>query len=167
MSRNHTDIHSTKIYNSRLVNNRAQRTATQTNPIIYGYFPRKTYKEMAIARVNRTLCGLLGMFIFVSLISYYFVTSSEMTLNKIGKETTKLNNENVELQNKLDYLRSFNNVDKLVRSRNMLNTAKQVIEVPAAAAVLTHHNKTSKIDPNSYKWSIGYKNLLGILRIIT
>jgi hypothetical protein len=79
-----------------------------------------------------------------------------MTLNKIGRETTKLNSENVELQNKLDNLRSFNNVDKLVRKNNLLNTAKQVIEVPAATAVKPEKQFIATTDQKSYKWSIGY-----------
>lgn len=139
---------------SKVQNNRQSR---QTNPIIYGYFPHKTYNEIAIAKVNRTLCMLLGIFIFVSLVSYYFVTSSEMRLNKLGRETTKLNNENVELQNKLDNMYSFNNVDQVVRRNNMLNTAKQVIEVPAAVAAVDN-SKSISVDKdfNSYNWSIGY-----------
>ncbi len=132
-----------------------ERNNRQTNPIIYGYFPHKTYNEMAITRINRTLCGVLGMVIMVSLVSYYFVTSSEMTLNSLGRETTKLNNENVELQNRLDNLHSYNNVDQIVRSRNLLNTAKQVIEVPAAVSV-EKPVVASNDENNSYKWSIGY-----------
>lgn len=85
----------------------------QTNPIIYGYFPHKTYNEIAIAKINRTLCSFLSVLILVSLVSYYFVTSSGMTLNKIGRETIKLNNENVELQNRLDNMQSYNNVDQI------------------------------------------------------
>ena len=54
---------------------------------------------MAISRVNRTLCGILVFFILLSAVSYYFVTASEMTLNKYRKETLSLNDENVELQN--------------------------------------------------------------------
>ncbi|MDD3236635.1 MAG: hypothetical protein PHV37_00880 [Candidatus Gastranaerophilales bacterium] len=133
------------------------RKSRQTNPIVYGYFPRKTYKEMAIARINQRLCWVLGIFILFSLISYYSVTSSEVYLNKLGRETTKLNNENVELQNKLDNLYSFNHVDQLVRSKNMLNTAKQVIEVPAAnnGAAAAAVAKVP-VDENAYKWSIGY-----------
>lgn len=156
MSRNHIDPNSTKKPNARLVNQRQHRVSNQTSPIIYGYFPHKTYNEIAIAKINRTLCGLLGIVIFISLVSYYFVTSSEMTLNKLGKETIKLNNENVELQNKLDYLRSFNNVDNLVRSKKLLNTAKQVIEVPAAANMVEEKNILTQANSDSYKWSIGY-----------
>ena len=46
------------------------------------------------------------MFILISAVSYYFVTSSEITLNKYRKQVLALNDENVELQNKLDYLKA-------------------------------------------------------------
>ena len=60
---------------------------------------------MVIARVNKTLCAILTVFILVSAVSYYFVTASEITLNKYRKQALALNDENVELQNKLDYLK--------------------------------------------------------------
>ena len=139
------------------INLQQNRYVKQTNPIIYGYFPHKTYNELAINRVNRTLSLLLGLLILVSIISYYFATSSEMELNRIGKETIKLNNENVELQNKLDNLHSYNNVDMVVRRSNRLNTAKQVIEVPAAASSIKDSNVLlSNNETVPYKWSIGY-----------
>lgn len=128
----------------------------QTNPIIYGYFPHKTYNEMAITRVNRTLCTILGIFIMISFVSYYFVTSSEMTLNKIGKETIRLNNENVELQNRLDNLHSYNKVDRIVRQNNFLNTAKQVIEVPESIAAVETGKRFPIASADSHKWAIGY-----------
>ncbi len=141
----------------RGLNLNQNRYVKQTNPIIYGYFPHKTYNELAINRINRTLSLLLGLLILVSIISYYFATSSEMELNKIGKETIKLNNENVELQNKLDNMHSYNNVDLAVRRSNLLNTAKQVIEVPAATSTIKD-SKTLISNNNDlpYKWSIGY-----------
>ena len=63
----------------------------KTSPIIKGYFPQyKTYEEMAISKVNKSLCSILGFFVLFSLISYYFVTANEMTLNKLRKETIAL-----------------------------------------------------------------------------
>lgn len=148
---------STTSINRRSLNLQNNRYQRQTNPIIYGYFPHKTYKEIAIAKVNRTLCLILLCLIAVSLISYFFVTSSEMALNKIGRETIKLNSENVELQNRLDNLHSYNNVDQAVRSRNLLNTATQVMEIPAATSVVASKNHLAiNADKDSYKWSIGY-----------
>ena len=60
-----------------------------------------------------------------------------MKLNDITRETTVLNNENAELQNQLDSLKSFDNVDKTLQQNNMLQKAGQVIETQAV-----------EIDPN-------------------
>lgn len=99
------------------------------NSIIEGYFPRENLvKDMAIKRVNKSLCIILGILIAVAVISYYFVISTEMKLNDLSRQTIILNNENEELQNKLDSLKSFNNVDKTLQQNNMLQKAGQVIE---------------------------------------
>ena len=51
-----------------------------------------------------------------------------MKLNDLSRQTVVLNNENADLQNKLDSLKSFNNVDKTLQQNNMLQRAGQVIE---------------------------------------
>ena len=131
------------------------------SPVINGYFPtHKTYKEMAIARVNRTLCVLLTVFILVSAVSYYFVTASEITLNKYRKQALALNDENVDLQNKLDYLKSYYNVDKAMQKQHLLQKAKTVIEVkdtPATAPVVNvAAAKDAETSKKSYQWSVGF-----------
>ena len=99
------------------------------NSIIEGYFPKENFvRDMAIKRVNKTLCVILSLLIGVVVVSYYFVISCEMKLNKLSRETIVLNNDNEELQNKLDSLKSFNNVDKTLQQNNMLQRAGQVIE---------------------------------------
>lgn len=101
------------------------------NSIIEGYFPKENLvKDMAIKRVNKTLCVILSLLIGVVVISYYFVISCEMKLNDLSRQTVILNNENEELQNKLDSLKSFNNVDKTLQQNNILQRAGQVIETP-------------------------------------
>lgn len=101
------------------------------NSIIEGTFPKENVvKQMAIKRVNKTLCIILSLLITVVVISYYFVISCEMKLSNLSRETTVLNNENADLQNKLDSLKSFNNVDKTFQQNNMLKRAGQVIETP-------------------------------------
>ena len=77
-----------------------------------------------------TLCILLGVVIALASISYYFVICSEMKLNNLSRQTTVLNDENAELQNKLDKLKSFSNVDKTFQKNNMLKRAGHVIEAP-------------------------------------
>ncbi len=129
----------------------------KTSSIIEGYFPQyKTYEEMAISRVNKTLCIILGVLVLVTLVSYYFVTSNEMTLNKIRKEIIVLNDENTELQNKLDNLKSYNNVDKTMKSSNLLHKAKDVIEVPEAKSTTSNLAVDLVNDKQSFKWSLGY-----------
>lgn len=101
------------------------------NSIIEGYFPKENLvKDMAIKRVNKMLCIILSLLIGVVIVSYYFVISCEMKLNDLSRQTVILNNENEELQNKLDSLKSFNNVDKTLQQNNMLQRAGQVIETP-------------------------------------
>ncbi len=101
------------------------------NSIIEGYFPKEiVVRQMAIKRVNKTLCVILAMLIAVVIVSYYFVISCEMKLNDLSRQTIVLNNENEELQNKLDTLKSFSNVDKTLQENNILQRAGQVIETP-------------------------------------
>ena len=99
------------------------------NSIIEGYFPKENLvRDMAIKRVNKSLCILLGILITVVVTSYYFVISCEMKLNELSRQTVIINNENEELQNKLDSLKSFNNVDKTLQQNNLLQRPGQVIE---------------------------------------
>ena len=101
------------------------------NSIIEGYFPKENLvKDMAIKRVNKSLCIILSILIAVVVVSYYFVITCEIKLNDLSRQTVILNNENEELQNKLDSLKSFNNVDKTLQQNNMLQRAGQVIETP-------------------------------------
>lgn len=102
------------------------------NSIIEGNFPKENVvRQMAIKRVNNMLCVVLSLLITVVIISYYFVITSEMKLNDLTRQTIVLNNENAELQNQLDSLKSFDNVDKTLQQNNMLQRAGQVIEAPA------------------------------------
>ncbi|MCQ2754103.1 MAG: hypothetical protein MJ231_03545 [bacterium] len=101
------------------------------NSIIEGYFPKENLvKAMAIKRVNKMLCIAIGLLLTVVVVSYYFVLSCEMKLNDLSRQTIVLNNENEELENKLDSLKSFSNVDKTLQKNNMLQRAGKVIETP-------------------------------------
>ena len=126
------------------------------NSIIEGYFPKENVvRQMAINRVNKMLCIAIGMLIAVAVVSYYFVISCEMQLNTLSKQTIMLNNENEELQNKLDELKSFNNVDKTFQKNNMLKRAGQVIETPEVVVDSTNTN-TSKVKRKVFKYAIGF-----------
>lgn len=129
----------------------------KTSPIIKGYFPQyKTYEEMAISKINKSLCIILGCFVLASIVSYYIVTSKEMELNKLRKETIILNDENADLQNKLDNLKSYYNVDKTMKSKNLLHKAKDVIEVQDDSSQTTNLKVNLVNEQESFNWSFGY-----------
>lgn len=126
------------------------------NSIIEGYFPKENLvKDMAIKRVNKTLCVILSLLIGVVVISYYFVISCEMKLNDLSRQTVILNNENEELQNKLDSLKSFNNVDKTLQQNNMLQRAGQVIETPEITVDASASSKSS-VKRRIFNYAIGF-----------
>lgn len=125
------------------------------NPVIEGYFPKEnTKKEMAIRKINTTLTILLLGLIILTSVSYYFATANEMVLNDLNRQTVVLNDENSDLQNRLDKLKSFNNVDMTMQRNNILQKAQQVIEVEAVATNDTDENRIDTQKP--FTWAIGY-----------
>ena len=92
--------------------------------------------------------------VIVCLVSYYFVTISEVKLNKIRKETLALNYENEDLQNKLDNLQSFYNVDMAVAKSNMLQRATKVVELSAAKIPSVRFENQDSAQKKA--WSMGY-----------
>ena len=126
------------------------------NSRIEGYFPKENLvKDMAIKRINKTLCIILSLLISVVVISYYFVISCEMKLNDLSRQTIILNNENEELQNKLDSLKSFNNVDKTMQQNNILQRAGQVIETPEVTVDTAQISKRP-IKKKIFQYAIGF-----------
>lgn len=123
--------------------------------VIEGYFYKENIiKEMAIRKINMTLCMMLAFCVIAAFVSYYFAMSNEITLNTLSRQVTVLNDENSELQNNLDKLKSFNNVDNIMEQNNLLQKAGTVIEVPHVASnspIISKRNHVSMID-----WSIGY-----------
>lgn len=144
-------IHQESYTSQSYVNN----PITEDNQVIEGYFQKEiSQKAMAIRKVNKTLCGLLGIAVLFAFVSYYFSMSNELTLNKLSRQITALNDENAELQNQLDRLKSFNNVDNKMMEYNMLQKAAKVIEVQAVASPATVDSKPEKTA--SFNWAIGY-----------
>ena len=127
------------------------------NSIIEGYFPKENIvRQMAIKRVNKMLCILISTLIAVVVVSYYFVLSCEMQLNDLSRQTVILNNENTDLQNELDKLKSFNNVDKTFQQNNMLKRAGQVIETPAITVDSTEITSKKVSKKKIFNYAIGF-----------
>lgn len=124
-----------------------------TNPVIYGRFPKFATKKSHAEKLNKFLSRVLLVMVALSFVSYHFVFNSEKTMNNLRRDIVSLNNENIELQSKLDNLHSFNRVDKIIHSRTLLDTAEKVIEIPAVNVAVAPQLKT---EPVNYFWSIGY-----------
>ena len=126
----------------------------ENGQIISGYFlNEKSYKELIITRVNNILYIFLGTLVAFCFICYYFVSCKEVQLNKISRATLELNYENDELQNKIDSLQSYYNIDKAVSKTNFLERAKQVVEVSAIGTPDINLNKANK---NGHSLVISY-----------
>lgn len=132
-----------------------QTNPQHSSPVIEGFFPKENVrKEMAIRKINTTLTVLLGIFLMMTAISYYFATANEMVLNDLSRQTIVLNDENSDLQNKLDKLKSFNNVDMSMKKNNTLKKAQQVLEIPAVSSNMVANKKFDSQKP--FTWAIGY-----------
>lgn len=132
-----------------------QRNTQFSADVIEGYFPKENIrKEMSIRRINTTLTIMLGLSILITAVSYYFATANEMVLNNLSRQTVILNDENSDLQNKLDRLKSFNNVDISMQKSNLLQKAQQVLEVQAVSSTTVADKKVNPEKP--FTWAIGY-----------
>lgn len=121
--------------------------------VIRGDFSQvEAKRQMAIKRVNITLTGLLFCALFVTGLNYYFATSSEMVLNNLNREIVVTNDENFDLQYKLDKLKSFTNVGTQVEST--LKKAETVLEVPYVAPVSPKSQNSLK--KTGFGWNLGY-----------
>lgn len=142
-------------YQEYYQSNPLQNDYQSFNQVIEGYFPKENRKkEMAIRKVNTTLTVFLVVFLLLAATSYYFATANEMVLNNLSRQTTVLNDENADLQNKLDRLKSFNNVDMTMQKNNMLQKAQRVIEVPEISSGVVSDKKFNAQKP--FDWAIGY-----------
>lgn len=152
---NQTKIYADGINYSYKYQEHHQSNPQHISPVIEGYFPKEDErKEMSIRKVNTTLSVILGTALLITAISYYFVTANEIVLNNLRRQTVVLNDENSDLQNKLDKLKSFNNVDMTMQKNNLLQKAQQVIEIPAVQANVATNKRINTEKP--FTWAIGY-----------
>ena len=142
---NQNTVNTKQIKNAMVADEKNAQNPINNNQIISGYFlDEKPYKEMIIQRVNNFLYIVLGLLVLFCLVCYYFVSCKEVQLNQISRATLELNYENEELQNKVDSLQSYYNIDKAVSKTNILERAKHVVEVDAIDLPNLNFNKANK-----------------------
>ncbi len=126
----------------------------QAAHVVHGYFPSFTnIKELAIHKVNTLISTFLMLSIIVSMVSYSGVVNQEGRISSLHKSIDTLNYENIELQNEVDYLKSFYNIDKKVASSNILQEARKVLEINAIAPIVKVKNTEHKLQ---IKAAFGY-----------
>ncbi len=127
----------------------------QEDIVLEGNFKKEnSIKSMAIQKVNRTLRNFLLLLVLASFAGYYFAMVSEYNLNNLSHQISTLNDENAELENDLNKLKSLRNVDTRVSQSNLLQKAGQVMQVSAVGTVVP---ETKKIKVSStFDWAIGY-----------
>jgi len=127
----------------------------QEHRIVEGNFKKEnSIKSLAIQKVNRTLRNLLLLLVVASFAGYYFAMVSEYNLNNLSHQISTINDENAELENDLNRLKSLHNVDTKVSQNNMLKKAGQVMQVAAVGTVAPEIKKV-KVSSN-FEWAIGY-----------
>lgn len=99
--------------------------------ILKGNFPKQAsvYSKPAILKVNLILAVSLIPVIVLSMVSYLAVIAKENRVKDLHSITNQINYENIELQNRVDYLKSFYTIDDKVQKIDFLKKADKVMEV--------------------------------------
>lgn len=127
----------------------------QEEIILDGNFKKEnSIKAIAINKINTTLRNFLLFLVLASFVGYYFAMVSEYNLNNLSHQISTLNDENAELENDLNKLKSLRNVDKRISQSNLLQKAGQVMQVSAVKTVAPEAKKV-KVS-STFDWAVGY-----------
>lgn len=103
--------------------------------------PPRMYKKPALFGINIILGLMLLITIILSMVSYFAVTARESRIKELHASTNQLNYENIELQNKVDSLKSFYVIDTKVQKIDFLKKPDKVMEVNETANTRTVKDK--------------------------
>jgi hypothetical protein len=110
---------------------RPRKNGLTKKPIIKGDFSsyKIDHKELSLFKLNKFMAFCLLAFAVFSMISYIAVIFREAVIKDIHTKTAGIFYENIDLQNKVDNLKSFYSIDNKVSKINFLQKADKVIEV--------------------------------------
>lgn len=91
--------------------------------------------------LNFALLSLCGVFTIIFIAIYSVVALSETKLTNLHSQIHELNYENIELENKLEKIKSYYSVDTKVASNNVFEKAKNVLELNHLDAKQVYHAK--------------------------
>jgi|GEM_PF-1632669 len=117
------------------------------NPIIRADFPvYEDVRQLPVFKFNRFLSCVLGVSILISVVSYSMVIAKENAIIAYHNKANDVNYDNIELQNKVDYARSFYNVNDKITKIHFLTKAEKVLEVKAVTTNPVIVNKSEKVE---------------------
>lgn len=99
--------------------------------------PPRMYKKPALFGINIVLGFILLIAMILAMVSYFSVTARESRIKELHASTNQLNYENIELQNKVDSLKSFYVLDTKVQKIDFLKKPDKVMEVNETANTRT------------------------------
>lgn len=134
-----------------------QKNGLSKKHVIKGDFSsyRINYKELRIYKFNKFFAFCLLILVFLSMASYFAVILREIVVQDIHTKTTRIYYENIDLQNKVDNLKSFYAIDNKVSKINFLKKADKVIEVKAINNV-AQKTKNNLYNPNLKQVPAGF-----------
>lgn len=117
--------------NAKLANNyKSQPKVNNSSDIIKANFPvYQSLKNIRLANLNKFLSFVLATTMLFSFGMYSFVVSKQKHIEAIHDATRALNNENLDLKTRLDYLKSFDNVNEKIMADGNLQQPMKIIEV--------------------------------------
>ncbi|GEM_PF-4531364 len=131
---------------------RPRKSGLSKRSVIKGDFSsyKINHKELRIFKLNKFMSFCLLIFVVLSMASYIIVISKEAVIKDIHTKTTGLFYENIDLQNKVDNLKSFYTIDNQVSKVNFLQKADKIIEVnnvkkPAKIKHIFNKNNTKQV----------------------
>jgi outer membrane murein-binding lipoprotein Lpp len=107
---------------------------TSEHQIIQGNFaPARSSRILRITA--RVFSLMFGLFVVGALVIYGVNVHYEDSINQVARDTRDLNEQNKELQVKLNHIRSFKNVEAAATKVPHLHMAETIIDVPASPKV--------------------------------
>lgn len=137
-------------YNQKVAQPTKKEPAREQAPIKVNVI--KDNSKSRTAKLNRFLGMSLGVMVIFSMLSYSIVVAQEYKISNLHSNISELNYENIELENKLEQIKSYYSVNQKVAAAKTLDKAQSVLEV----------NQTdSDIEFSPTKQKLKVKSVLG------
>jgi len=137
-------------YNQQVLKPAKQTPVQEQTPLKVNVI--KDDSKSKIAKLNKILGASLGIAVIFSMLSYSVVVAQEYKISALHSNIMELNYENIELENKLEQIKSYYSVNQKVAQTKALDKAQSVLEVS---------QKGSDVEFSPSKQKLKVKSVLG------